>query len=91
MFLERCLIFLIFGFFVFIADIGQWSSRAGIIMFTLNYIMWFALIVVTIKLSLRRHSSSELLDVAADLAPITSSHKIVDIADADANRSPDAP
>ena len=56
--LEKCLIFLIFGFFVFIADVGQWSSRSGVIMFTLNYAIWFALIILTLRLSLRRKTTT---------------------------------
>ncbi|MDG1206457.1 MAG: hypothetical protein P8N51_13900 [Pseudomonadales bacterium] len=59
MFLERCLIFLIFGFFVFIADVGQWSSRSGVIMFAFEYVMWFVLIALTFRLTLRHIGSTK--------------------------------
>ena len=62
--LEKCLIFLIFGFFVFIADVGQWSSRSGVIMFTLNYVIWFALIILTLRLSLRRNTANNITNNA---------------------------
>jgi len=62
--LEKCLIFLIFGFFVFIADVGQWPSRSGVIMFTLNYVIWFALIILTLRLSLRRNTGNNITNNA---------------------------
>lgn len=47
MFLERLIIFIVLGFFIFVADLGSWWQTRSLGEWYGNYIIWIGLIAIS--------------------------------------------